>query len=907
MNWKQHLFKPKWQSKDAGIRRQAVAEMSDPALFEALPSICLEDEDPGVRAAATRRVSDLAVLSGALDSEQDAECRLVLSARITQLVTATGPDRLPLESRLAVILDTDNRELVEQTAAQAPEPELRRAALKKVTRQGFLGDRAVEDPDPELRRVAAAAVTQHSTLRRIIDLTRKSDKALHQSLSERLHDELLESGDARAIREEAISLCAELEAFALRHQQDHAGIPGDIARRWIRIEHGVDKDLTERYRHIVTRMKTIQGRAGEPVPESSGQPPEAATVADDPSGQAREERSDADTTAVHDSPLLPLLNELKAVLSGPGKVPGARVIDRLGEKWRAAVDGLPSPDANARKMDQEARSLIDAAREAAEKAAQKAEAMLEQADTLLIQIKSELENGALHKALETRHKLIELGKSFGKGGRWKAVSRELAGLQGRIRELRDWQHWSNDKIRKELIREMEVLPATDLHPDAILDRVKSLQARWKELEQSEQIPGDKHYHAKPWMWRKFSAAGHKAFEATKPFLEKRDEIRDRHLESIEGICKDIETATGHETPDFNTVNQLLQKARQELRELDKLPHKARKKAAGRLRKALDKGKAATQVHYEAIEKQKLKLIRAASQLAHLDDMDEAISRAKGLQAEWKAAGRLWRSRDNELWAAFREPLDPLFGKLKADQDSHREAIQERLKAQKDLCASMEEILTGEDGGLEEFQGKVQGLRDAWRDIEHPDRRLQSRFQEHSDRFDQRVRGYRRQQADRVRSQWWDKSRLLHELESGLLGGELDDKGIEKLEAKWPPGESAEPIDEMLDQRFRGVLEQRSVGEIDPGTAKKARDLCIQLEFLAGLPSPAKDKDLRMKYQVDRLSLSLSGEGERLSAVEEARRVEQEWLTLPVLKPADQRRFEKRIQRALGEINENNKQ
>ena len=52
MSWKQQLFKAKWQHKDPAVRRNAVSSMQDPGLLEALPAICLEDEDPEVRSAA---------------------------------------------------------------------------------------------------------------------------------------------------------------------------------------------------------------------------------------------------------------------------------------------------------------------------------------------------------------------------------------------------------------------------------------------------------------------------------------------------------------------------------------------------------------------------------------------------------------------------------------------------------------------------------------------------------------------------------------------------------------------------------------------------------------------------------------------------------------------------------------
>ena len=85
------------------------------------------------------------------------------------------------------------------------------------------------------------------------------------------------------------------------------------------------------------------------------------------------------------------------------------------------------------------------------------------------------------------------------------------------------------------------------------------------------------------MWRKFSAAGHRAFEATRPYLEKRDEIRDRHLEQARDLLDRLRAAIESGAGDWKALNKLLQGARRELRNLDKLPAGARKKMGGRLR------------------------------------------------------------------------------------------------------------------------------------------------------------------------------------------------------------------------------------------------------------------------------------------------------------------------------------
>jgi hypothetical protein len=899
MNWKQHIFKPGWKHKDPVQRREAVSSLHDPELLAALPGICLEDEDPGVQANAAKRITDLAVLEQARKSETDPGSRQVCEQRILSLSASVAPDRPPLQARQAIVAGSADRQLLELVASQAPESELREQALVKITRQGFLGDRAIHDPEPRLRRLAAASITQLSTLRRVIDGTRKTDKELHQSLLGRLHEQLLGAGDPGATRQEALSICQALEEFALQHAGDTSEVPAEISSRWNKISGAAPHDLQNRYQATISRLESSQD-IPPAVPEVSTDETVLTEGAESVTGKTH----DAGMTVPEDAspgPLPGLFQELEEFVRHSGDKPPARKFHHLQTRWQSAWSGLPAPREQDHALNEAAKSLFAGVEKAIESARQQKEKAFEQAAELLARFEQELEDGALHKALETRHKLTELGKALRSDKRWKVLNRQVSSLHGRVRELRDWHHWSNDKIRKQLIREMEILPATDLHPDAILDRVKSLQKQWKELEKSEQIPGDSHYHAAPWMWRKFSAAGHKAFAATKPFLEKRDEIRDRHLETLQDLCTRLNEAAAAEDPDPANLSNLLRKTRKELRDLDQVPHKTRRKIASRMRAALERGNAAMQARYELVEKHKLKLIRAASQLSHVEDMNEAIREAKRLQAEWKKAGSLWRSRENELWQTFREPLDPLFSKLKSTQESEREEYRERRETQESLCKNLQEILSGGDGKLQAAQGKVQGLKDAWRDIEHPDRSLQKRFQDLAETFDQRVLAYRRTEAEKVHQAWWHKSKLLHELETALLEGAADETTIKKAVKDWPQQDSSEAIDKQLDERFSSLVASRSVDQPVRETAIRAAELSIQLEFLAGLPSPKAEKDQRMKYQVDRLSKSLSGDSERLPAAQEARSAEQEWLTLPLLKARDHTRFERRIKKALKEL------
>jgi hypothetical protein len=158
----------------------------------------------------------------------------------------------------------------------------------------------------------------------------------------------------------------------------------------------------------------------------------------------------------------------------------------------------------------------------------------------------------------------------------------------------------------------------------------------------------------------------------------------------------------------------------------------------------------------------------------------------------------------------------------------------------------------------------------------------------------------------MREYRWEKADLLHRAELACEKGELDEALAADLNKAWPPSSpDHSELDQTLENRFRAALAgkkpEMKPGPGLPGSAEAARKVCINLEFLAGLPGPEKEKDLRMQYQVERLSASMSGERERVSAVDEARQLEQEWLSLGLLSERDYQALRKRVTAALSAI------
>ena len=286
----------------------------------------------------------------------------------------------------------------------------------------------------------------------------------------------------------------------------------------------------------------------------------------------------------------------------------------------------------------------------------------------------------------------------------------------------------------------------------------------------------------------------------------------------------------------------------------------------------------------------------------------AIAQAKALQADWKAAGSLWRGKEQKLWNEFRGHLDPLFEELKEKQASIRAADHERLAAQKNLCAELKNILkSGED--LSSLHGKVQGLQDGWKEIQHPDRRLVQQFQDMVTKYQEKVEQARQQQVDANRDRRWLKFGLLHELTvSGRTAkGAISKKTETKVDKTWPEESSDNPLEIEMDQVCKAILAGKQpdlTAEEVEAMLLEARVLCIRLEFIAGLPSPDEDRDQRMKYQVDRLAESMSGEGTRQPASEEAHDAEKAWLSMYALPETEFEAFGKRVKLALSTISGN---
>ncbi|HJT97793.1 MAG TPA: hypothetical protein VJ696_05705, partial [Rhodanobacteraceae bacterium] len=116
------LNKPRWQSKEAAVRRAGVADDDDAELLARLGTIAREDPDAGVRAAALKRVADPALAQRLSQEDADADVRAEARRLWLELLAGTHPRAPSVAERERLLRAQDDTALIEHIVRTAPEP-----------------------------------------------------------------------------------------------------------------------------------------------------------------------------------------------------------------------------------------------------------------------------------------------------------------------------------------------------------------------------------------------------------------------------------------------------------------------------------------------------------------------------------------------------------------------------------------------------------------------------------------------------------------------------------------------------------------------------------------------------------------------------------------------------------------
>ncbi len=183
----------------------------------------------------------------------------------------------------------------------------------------------------------------------------------------------------------------------------------------------------------------------------------------------------------------------------------------------------------------------------------------------------------------------------------------------------------------------------------------------------------------------------------------------------------------------------------------------------------------------------------------MEDLKQAIDRAKAIQREWKEIGLTPQRLDRPLWKDFRKTCDAIFARLG----------EERNQRNAEARARVEQRQANERARVEQVAERKRQKQERWQ-------RLLDRMQ---------ACALKEAEPEKATALWGEEDSLPKGIDS------------EALTAWWQSGPGGKDEEAL-------------------------RTACIAIEVLAGIDSPPEDKQARMAYQMQRLVEGMgSGQGD----------------------------------------------
>lgn len=894
--------KPKWQSPNEQVRMTAVQTSNDAELLGQLKNIVEQDSSEKVQIAALNRLTEYQHISHFAQHHPNKKVKIIAQKKLINWFASATDD-----TQSQVFNTIEDKTMIQAMAEQAKDREIRLAAIKKINQQGFLGDLLFKEQEASLQNQILEQITQESTIQRLLERTNKKQHNLRKQLEQRLGEKKQNSEEA------AIHLCQQLETVV--HGKNTQDIDlASINQQYQRLETELPDALKLRYAgaYEAARMILDPKHRDEFLQKQKLQ--RSLAQLNDIESKIKQDKLDSlqaiqtlidDINTIDSSLLTPTdverlqkreqqLLALREKVQQEQKIPetAIAVVEQIGKalnqptatpqqllqfksKWQEATQKVQTSQAFKQLEEQFQQQCLKLA-EKIEQSAVTRDQAAKQAIELVDKATQLIEEGQLSKAKVITNKIAE--KKRLAGFSHPVIKRnkyQLDQVWNKLKELRNWQKWSNDKVRRDIIKSVAAMHGQGLHPDAVLKKLKDCNEQWYALEDMEKLPGDKYPSRNQNLWQEFRTVSKAVFEPTQPFFEKRSEQQQERIDQVKQLIEEM-NACDLEATSERDLARMTRNGVKELKSLDQLPPKHRGKMAKKLRKAINRIDNKLNEFYQLAENKKLKLIEQVQALHELEDLSEAIEQAKALQQQWKSAGIVKQYTERKLWKKFRKANDALFNKRDQIKQEVNQAQQQQKQAINDFIQAQRKLLKKLKTSEEFNEFKSTSLK-SWQELDNPKNLMQTDFNQLLQQADEQL----------VRI----KNKVL-----------VDDYKLK------------EKTDELYTQYEQGAIEKEALNESlakidsDVITAFKARyeaeydeasleQQLIAAEFLTGLDTPEAQMEQRMAYQVKILSERMSGEKTQQD-FKQAQQCLDQWFLSPKNDPSFTKSNKKRINQVL---------
>jgi hypothetical protein len=813
------------------------------------------------------------------------------------------------------------------------------ALLEQITNENLLLEIATSGSTTQLRQAAASKLESRAILEQLGKQAMNKDKAVYKIVRTKLEVFKGEKQKEAQMAAEVNAICTQAEQLAKRNVDDIFEVrKKQIENAWHTFAEKASKEAHLRYQQAMEKcqqklneileqeklkdaMRTAEREAKKEVHKAvSGfqqlidkmyhynQPSheelhhelqERVRESDEALAEAQQKGLDVKRERQYLQELRSAAQNLAQQIQQYGS------LEQLTEKLRDASDEQEQKIKSAiEKMVAQARALKDAptpevvtrSRAAVEEWSAKIQARTEEAKQSIRDSAELIRKGnwAVSQGYVGRARAIfhELESKIGELDHLPShINQKFEDLKLSIQKLGDWHEFAVNPKKEELVRQMQALENSDLHPKDLADKIHSLQESWKELCRGGQNQDET-------LWQEFHAAAQKAYEPCKRHFDEQNQTREQNANQRRTLMEQLTEYLNDydwENANWKEVEKTLKVSRDAWISYWPVPRKDTKDLQKSFDQLMDQLYGKLHQEYERNRQKKLAIVSQAKGLVDNTDTSAAIDAAKKLQAQWQTVGQCKRKDDQALWQEFRSYCDAVFDKRNQETEALKEERQAAKQNAENVIHQLEDILTKNGDSFFAEKARVETLQQDFQAIgelpRESARGIIGRFQELTEAIQKKSQTERKAAVARAWQEVFGIADQVRRYENGQVQtsqtvslAEVRDL-MANATFKWPYDTK-----DVLDQRLNeaGGLTAQHQTEAE----QKLRILCIRAEILTGRPTPDVDKALRMQYQVETLK-------QNFGQVQEANdqvmvELFTEWLTVPAAPdacyPALQERF-----------------
>ncbi|NNE64128.1 MAG: DUF349 domain-containing protein, partial [Gammaproteobacteria bacterium] len=482
--------------------------------------------------------------------------------------------------------------------------------------------------------------------------------------------------------------------------------------------------------------------------------------------------------------------------------------------------------------------------------------------------------------------------------------REVSALQERYNEalktledMGDWKNYATEPKCRELCESMEKLIDTDGSKEKRYENMKALQRQWKELGYSD---------VSEQYWPRFKEAADKVYQPCAEYFQQRRQIQKTNLEKrqqfVDQMRDLLETTDWENQPDYKAAQSEFYAISGHFTKIKDVEHRAGQKQWRQFSRTKDQVTARLNVAYDDNIEIKKRLVLQAQQLAESEASQENQDKLKSLQNRWSQVGITRRKQDQKVWLEFKGYCDDVYNNLKSLRRSVRQEHDQQLDSYRKIIRDIQN-LAKKAKDMAEADQQFRKIQQEFQELPELPSQIPAKLADAIRRdfagacaqFEKRRQQMAGDERAQQREALWQKAYLCQQLEAAAQSS--SEINLEKFSEQW---QAIALDDAALCKRVEARRESADSDLDRAAIGAERRMLCIQLEIALGVDSPSEDRDLRMKYQLQRMNQS--GLGQQLQPDKKwFQNIEQDWLCMPGTEAGEQQILDQRFKRVIQNV------